>query len=612
MSNTRGKTCTRCYEMTGSREGFRALTSPSGYQHLSKIELEQSAEKGCPCCGMLWACALKMNKMWKRAEIWEPTVTAHCELESARLSFLRYTRRAEPGDGKAHFDIHLSAAPRKSPFFSLVLYGDVNTRSENPAASTVHHEPIVTTPGCELVMTTAKNMMDRCLAEHKKCGPNTLPDLPTRVLAIDKDSRYVRVHESTPGQQDRYIALSYVWGMKTQPVTTTADALKDYVRGIPVSSLPKTIKDAIMTATLLNIQYLWVDVLCIVQDKGHSDKKIELQKMGKYYQKATLVIAAAVSSDVTKGFLHPREPYPGCKLPLFLPKGSEGTIYLTPKVCGERAPEPLYSRAWALEEFLLPSRVLIFGTREAVWQCNSMEPQPVLPSNIDYDPSWPCRRLGTKDKRRDVWASVVANYTSRDMTYISDRLPAIDGFARVLEEKWKEKYVHGLWHDHLHKQLMWGSKSRTLLDPGQSRAPSWSWAATDGAVKIPPIFSCRKHAEINCHDSIEKGQGGQLCLFAIVRPFEQLRPLILEKKRALEIEPSFRTWSGVHDDHDMADDSGKLEFALLGFHAQGAFGLLLEPLLQDRKLFRRVGTIRRFLPGQPEWWGDIKEKIFII
>jgi hypothetical protein len=109
--------------MTGSRKGLEALTSTNGYEHLSKKDLEASANRGCRCCAMLWATALKMNKMWKRAETWDPKVVALDTFDEhilslpgsklQKLSSLRYTRRAEPGDGKAFFDIFVSADRRK-------------------------------------------------------------------------------------------------------------------------------------------------------------------------------------------------------------------------------------------------------------------------------------------------------------------------------------------------------------------------------------------------------------------------------------------------------------------------------------------------------------------
>ncbi|KAL5346058.1 hypothetical protein ACLOAV_009089 [Pseudogymnoascus australis] len=551
-----------------------------------------------------------MNKMWRRAEIWDPKVVAIdtfdepilglSGLKLKNLSCLRYVRHAEPGEGKDFFDIFISAD------------------QQDPASEQVANEPIVTTPRHDLVMATVKKLLARCLSEssskeHKQCSQKDLPLLPTRVISIDENPQYIRLYESIQHQRAQYIALSYVWGMQTQPIITTAATLSKHINGIQVSTLPQTVQDAIVTATKLGIQYLWVDVLCIIQDKGHPDKAQELKNMGEYYKNATLTIAAAAATKVTQGFLHPREPSPACELPLYIPHRPQGKITATAKVTSEQALEPLYSRAWALEEFLLSARLLIFGTREAIWQCNFSDPQPVLPSNIDYDPSWPCRRFANKERRRTIWSAVVKDYTARDMTYLSDRLPAIDGLARVLEVKWQDTYLYGLWYSRLHVELMWGSDCKTLPDPAKLRAPSWSWAAVDGKVKIPPIFSERKDAEIKWVDDHNGGVKGQLCLHAAVKSLKDLRPLIEKRRAEPENEPGKPTNSGVHDDVQVLDDES-IKFILLGFHSLGAFGLLVRPVASDSKLYMRVGMLKRFL-GDSSWWEHtihLKENITVI
>ncbi|KAK3317584.1 heterokaryon incompatibility protein-domain-containing protein [Cercophora scortea] len=516
----------------------------------------------------------------------------------------------------------------------------------------------------------ARQLLDTCLAGcqsngHKKCQVDKQPLLPTRVLSIDNDDmQFVRLHESTPKQCDQYVALSYVWGMKKQPVTTTEATLQNHVTGIPVSSLPQTIQDAVTTTAKLGLRYLWVDVLCIIQDKGHPDKKRELKKMGDYYQNATLTIAAAVASTVADGFLHPRTPSPACQLPLYAPNGPSGIISITAKVSHEQTPEPLYTRAWTLEEFLLPPRLLIFGTREAIWQCNSSDPKPVIPSNVEYDPAFPCRRLQTKDRRRDIWSSVVANYTRRDMTYIEDRLPAIDGFARVLERKWNDRYLYGLWHSRLHSHLMWGivrgnisvlndktaspgsgpgissapdipavsadgidvfSKSTAAMtvtetnnaatNPANPKVPSWSWAAAEaGEIRISPLFTQRNSAVIQSVDGVGGGDKKQLSLLAVVQPWKELVPMIAKAQAEPDGKPENGkgTWSGVHDDADRYQHDDSLKFVLLGFHDLGAFGLLVRPLGLDGNLYQRVGMVKRFLPGDLVCWGAAKETVVIV
>jgi hypothetical protein len=37
---------------------------------------------------------------------------------------------------------------------------------------------------------------------------------------------------------------------------------------IPFESLPQTLKDALLITAELNMQYIWIDAICILQDGG--------------------------------------------------------------------------------------------------------------------------------------------------------------------------------------------------------------------------------------------------------------------------------------------------------------------------------------------------------
>ena len=68
-----------------------------------------------------------------------------------------------------------------------------------------------------------------------------------------------------PTRLDDYVALSYCWG-GDQAVKTTKATLEKHKTGIPIYSLPATIRDAITVTRRVGIGFLWVDSLCIIQD----------------------------------------------------------------------------------------------------------------------------------------------------------------------------------------------------------------------------------------------------------------------------------------------------------------------------------------------------------
>lgn len=75
--------------------------------------------------------------------------------------------------------------------------------------------------------------------------------------------------------------------------------------GFQVSSLPLTLRDAIRVTRALNIPFLWIDSLCIVQDDTE-DWKREASKMESVYSNAEITIAATCANSSWDGFLKRR------------------------------------------------------------------------------------------------------------------------------------------------------------------------------------------------------------------------------------------------------------------------------------------------------------------
>lgn len=69
----------------------------------------------------------------------------------------------------------------------------------------------------------------------------------------------------TRGHQEQYVALSYCWG-SVQHFRTTNENFSEMQKSIPVEILPQTIRDAFFVAQKLDIRYIWIDALCIIQD----------------------------------------------------------------------------------------------------------------------------------------------------------------------------------------------------------------------------------------------------------------------------------------------------------------------------------------------------------
>jgi hypothetical protein len=100
-----------------------------------------------------------------------------------------------------------------------------------------------------------------------------------------------------------YMVLSYCWGKDlTGIVMSTKDTLQNHLETIKLQSLPATIHDAGFLCRRLGTRYLWVDVLCIIQD-GVADWQREAGSMRHVYSKSQLIIFAHTATTCKEGFL---------------------------------------------------------------------------------------------------------------------------------------------------------------------------------------------------------------------------------------------------------------------------------------------------------------------
>jgi len=74
---------------------------------------------------------------------------------------------------------------------------------------------------------------------------------------------------------------------------------------IEESTLSRSFQDAIIITRGLDIRYLWIDALCIIQD-SIEDWNVESAKMAQYYKGGMVMISALASPSADNGILHLR------------------------------------------------------------------------------------------------------------------------------------------------------------------------------------------------------------------------------------------------------------------------------------------------------------------
>jgi hypothetical protein len=267
--------------------------------------------------------------------------------------------------------------------------------------------------------------------------------------------------------------------MTKQPGTTQSNISARQCR-IDVSKLPKILQDAILVTNSLGCQYIWIDSLCIVQDDVN-DWAVESSRMADIYSAAWLVVAATRAADCAAGFLqHRGEPL---VLDLTLPskRFSQSTAQcmttlgitaritkthdcrlLYPSVDGQ----PLSSRAWAMQERELASRVIHFLPDEILWHCQTKTScecgllshpfygrlskfsvfSSLVPNEIEK---------GIVPGFGIAWINILREYVRLDITEPTDILPALSGMARYVEHFHPGQYIVGMWEKDIALQLAW-------------------------------------------------------------------------------------------------------------------------------------------------------------
>jgi hypothetical protein len=332
-----------------------------------------------------------------------------------------------------------------------------------------------------------------CL-KHPSCRQEETP-LPTRVLDVSGSDP---VLVSGKGGSDKYFALSHCWGVELTLTTTVATRCQRYKK-IPTSTLPATFRDAVVITKYLGVQYLWIDSLCIVQD-SIEDWRTESAKMQDYYKNAYLTISALEALSSHHGILHLRNRkfWNGVQL------SSEANLYLRPQLGTEddvfkRA--VLNTRAWALQERLLSTRVLHYAKDEIFWECLScsrresttrQQTSKMDPSSIMNSEGGDFKRALTlvkemsgnpKSNAMTTWYRLVTQYSRRALTNPKDQLPAIAGIAAAIQKLSQYTYLAGLWKEDL-RGLLWSREFKKPVRSSPYLAPSWSWAASSSPISM--------------------------------------------------------------------------------------------------------------------------------
>lgn len=386
--------------------------------------------------------------------------------------------------------------------------------------------------------STAASWVQECASHsHKECKQyrtRAAQNLhrPRRLLRLcEYQTEIVQLVEHFDIRDDPYVTLSHKWGSPDPPkLSAIRDngngrmSITDLKSGVSLSSLPRTFRDALNIVSHCGLRYLWIDSLCILQDKDadgrNPDWEREAAKVGDIYAGAIFNIAALSGSNSDSGLFPKQQRLLVPVIRNFTPHQASKAFHklrydveeTSTVLCDEDdkgfneaiLDSELLSRGWVFQEVFLTPANLFCTSEQMWWSCSHASFSQIFPQGR---PGNIARTEMVKDGLRakkaalmvpddctdpiKAWMEALMYYTRTSVTYGNDRLAAISGIANIFRvlfpaEFRDASYHSGMWSTELLRQLDWHRVP--VEDPPVSRfatnhyMPSWSPAGFKGRI----------------------------------------------------------------------------------------------------------------------------------
>ncbi|KAI0117673.1 hypothetical protein GGR51DRAFT_545666 [Nemania sp. FL0031] len=356
--------------------------------------------------------------------------------------------------------------------------------------------------------TLLKEWLKVCDETHENCrseSGNALT-MPTRVVELGTTLRIV---ESTSIEPSKYVALSHCWGNPkgTNHFCATTENIDILKKSIDFNRLPKTFRDAIMVVKGIGVKYLWIDSLCIIQDK-QDDWEHELTTMEQVFSSAYCTLAASSARSSVEGFLDYRKPRPCVEIET----SDETTLYACPHIDdfhGDVDLGTLNTRGWVLQERALSRRTIFYTSNQVYWECGvgvHCETLARLQNSkaaLLGDPRFPRSTLAYyRDGRQMLVQDLYERYSGLAFSKEWDRPMAILGLETRLARAFNTQAAHGFFALYFARLLLWKRRNsrwmtRIKQRPGSSHVPTWSWLSKVGAIKYLDLKFQETHWEVS-------------------------------------------------------------------------------------------------------------------
>lgn len=322
------------------------------------------------------------------------------------------------------------------------------------------------------------------------------------------------------------MTLSHRWGRWSCTILKS-DTEQQLQTAIDINNLPQTFQDAITVALHLGIYYIWIDALCIKQDKDdRSDWENESLNMDKIYSCAFLNVSATMSIDGSESLLRdqPENPYYPSEIELEANRTLQKFFVVDGATWFDDIDDgPLNKRGWVFQERFMARRILHFGQHQLGWECRELAALEIFPNGLPRASAMSLIAKPKLEARLDMltrnpeeadgieftelWQLLVQQYSRCVLTEPEDKLIAFSGIAKRLMRIRDDVYTFGMWKKNMVYDLGWWRPTEVReafpIDKTSLRAPSWSWASVDGETIFPSTYGGLRDRFIEIEEILE-------------------------------------------------------------------------------------------------------------
>jgi hypothetical protein len=178
--------------------------------------------------------------------------------------------------------------------------------------------------------------------------------------------------------------------------------------------------------------------------------------MTAIYSNSYITLAAVMSDGPESGIYTKGERYHGIMQTLAHFTRDGVNIPILARRAHQHDDFPLRQRGWVFQERLLSPRTIVFAREEIIWECQENEDCECGERFHEWRALLPIQS-SREDREETIesWRSVVLQYSTLDLTFSHDALPALSGIAQVFAKVFDDKYLAGLGKKTIVAGLLW-------------------------------------------------------------------------------------------------------------------------------------------------------------